>query len=70
MRTENVTEACPWGHIGRTVKNGTQRGYQRRLCKECRKQFREDSHLRFKGRVSQQAGRMGGEAVLRGSHVS
>ncbi len=50
MRTENVTEACPWGHVGRTVKNGTQRGYQRRLCKECRKQFREDGHLRFKGR--------------------
>ena len=50
MRTENVTVACPWGHVGRTVKNGTQRGYQRRLCKECRKQFREDGHLRFKGR--------------------
>lgn len=47
---DRVPEACPNGHVGRIVKNGTQGGYQRYRCKLCGVQFRDDELFRLRGK--------------------
>ena len=40
-QVQEYTVSCPNDDDGRIVKNGTQRGHQRYLCKMCGKNFRK-----------------------------
>ena len=50
VSNDRVPKACPNGHVGRIVRNGSQGGRQRYRCKLCGTQFRDDELFRLRGK--------------------